>query len=101
MRGPLRWTVRVRLEQLDGVAVRVFHEHLLATDATDDVVAELHPRPSKSLDGGLQVLDLDNDTIPPARLRLAAVPPEKPPSIFRTRPLTRGTGPPNCCLAAF
>jgi hypothetical protein len=32
--------------------------------------------------------------------RLAAVPPEKPPFIPRTRPFTRATGPPSRALAA-
>ena len=51
----------------------VFCEDLLATNAADSIVAELNSGPCKSLDSRLQVIDLDDDAIPTARLSLASV----------------------------
>ena len=73
----LSWSVWGSLEQLYRVIVLVFHEDLLATNAADNLVAEPDSGPSKSLDGGYQVIDLDDDAIPtpPAqpRVRRASV----------------------------
>ena len=42
----------------------VFNEDLLATNTADNLVPELNSGPCKSLDSGLQVVDLDDDAIP-------------------------------------
>ena len=69
----LIWTIWGGLEQLYRITILVFHEDLLATNAADNLVAELNSGPCKSLDSGFQVIDLDDDAIPTARLSLASV----------------------------
>src|SRR4051812_47205378 len=59
-------TVR-RLEELDEIARGVDGEHLCATGAGDDLVAELHALPIEPRDLGLEVVDDEMDAVPASR----------------------------------
>ena len=62
-----------RLEELDGIAGRIVKKNLLSSDAVDDLVPKMNARGAQSSDDGLEVVDLDRKTIPPARLRSRAI----------------------------
>src|SRR5215468_1153579 len=62
-----------RLEQLDGVAVGVFQLDLLAAGTLLDLVPEAETGLLQRLDAGRQVIDFEDDPVPPARLLLAAI----------------------------
>ena len=62
-----------RLKQLDGVASRIIQQDLLATKPAHDVVAELRPRLAQGLDLPVEVIDLQLDAVPAARLGFASV----------------------------
>src|SRR5918996_1614056 len=62
-----------RLEELDRVAGGIFEQDLLPSRAGDDVVAEVHPFGSETLDLGRDVVHHELESVPAARLRLAAV----------------------------
>src|SRR5918995_3733757 len=61
------------LEQLDRVAGWVVEQDLLSAPAADDLVAKARPRTAQGLDFGGQVLDLELNAVPAARLGPAPV----------------------------
>ena len=64
---------RGRLEQLDRVAGRVVEHGLLATGARHDLAAERDAGVVQARDLGLDVVDLDDEAVPAARLGCGAV----------------------------
>src|SRR5262245_46893481 len=62
-----------RLEQLDGVTVGVFQLDLLAAGTLLDLVAEAETGLLQGFDARRQVINLEDDPVPPARLLFAAV----------------------------
>src|SRR5262245_41126477 len=62
-----------RLEQLDGVAVGILQLNLFAAGTLLDLVAEAETGLLHRLDERRQVIDFEDDPVPPARLLLAAV----------------------------
>src|SRR5215204_3920493 len=61
------------LEKLDGVAGRVLEQDLLSASALDDLVAEVRPSIAHSLDFAGEIIDLELDAVPAARLGLTSV----------------------------
>jgi uroporphyrinogen III methyltransferase/synthase len=77
LRERLRWFETASsaggLKELDGVARGVVEHDLGAAGTPDDLVPEPEPRAAKALDFGSDVVHHELDTVPPARLGLAAV----------------------------
>src|SRR5215212_5120465 len=61
------------LEKFDGVAGRVLEQDLLAAPALDDLIAEASPRVAYGLNLVGEVVDLQLDAVPAARLGPPAV----------------------------
>ena len=64
---------RRRLEEFNGISRRIFEENLLATDTSDDIVAEVSSRLAQPLNSSGEVVDFNRKSIPPARLGLGAI----------------------------
>src|SRR5437588_3971680 len=60
-------------EQLDRVAGRVLDQHLAAARPGDRLVAEGGTGGTQPLDRGVEILDLDDQPVPAARLGAAAI----------------------------
>src|SRR5262245_8206830 len=74
LRSPARARrLSARLEQLDRIAGGVVDDDLLSSGTLEDVAAEVDLRVPQPLDLGRQVLDVDDDAIPAARLGLPPV----------------------------
>jgi len=54
-------------EQLDGIAVRVFQQDLLAAGANFHLIAKMEPRLLESFDAGRKVSHLQYHAVPSAR----------------------------------
>lgn len=66
--------VRARLEELYGIPGRIFDQDLLTSRPLDRLAAEDRAMHFQGLDGGCEVLDFDDQPVPPARLRTGAAP---------------------------
>jgi hypothetical protein len=64
---------RRRLEQLDGIASRVIQQDLPATKPAHDVVAEPRSRLAQAVDLAVEIIDLQLDPVPAARLGPATI----------------------------
>ena len=62
-----------RLEELHRIPGRVVHQDLLATNACDDVVAEMRPDTAQLLYNTRQIGNFDHEAVPAARRRHRAV----------------------------
>src|SRR5207237_4188285 len=62
-----------RFEQLDGVARGIVEQDLPAAVAHDDLVPESDARRPQFLDFAAQIVDLELDAVPAARLGLASI----------------------------
>jgi hypothetical protein len=59
--------------KLDGIAGRVVEEDLLAAEPGHDVVAKARPSFAQRRDLVFEIVDLELDAVPTARLRLASI----------------------------
>src|SRR5919106_193637 len=60
-------------EKLDGIAGGVLKQDLLAASAANDLVEEVRPRLAQGLDLASEIIDLELDAVPAARLGLMSV----------------------------